>query len=78
MWIVYLICAVLAAIRIGGDKSEIFQALAHLWVGALIGVWYIAPRLDVWQMRTGRRAGRLVVVLSVVEVVCLVASKFGV
>lgn len=29
--------AVLAALRIAGHKSQAYQAVAHLWVGGLIG-----------------------------------------
>ena len=39
---VYLVCLVLAALRISGEKGEIFQALAHLWVGILVGIWWLA------------------------------------
>jgi hypothetical protein len=79
MWLVYLVCTVLAAIRIGGDKSEIFQALAHLWMGALIAVWFLNRDLcrpHAFCSRAGSQtAGRLVVVLSIVEVLCFIASK---
>jgi hypothetical protein len=82
MWLVYLVCTVLAAIRIGGDKSEIFQAVAHVWVGALIGVWWIGCRLGYLDESTtveieGRISGRLVIALSVVEVVCFVVSRIS-
>jgi hypothetical protein len=71
-WIVYLICAVLAAIRIAGAKSETFQAAAHLWMGALIAVWYLRYDRD-----DAKIAGWLVVVLSVVEVACFVVSRMS-
>lgn len=74
--LVYLTCAVLAALRIGGEKGEIFQAIAHVWVGILLGVWWLAHfRCPVCEEREGKIAGRLVVALSVVEVLCFVGSK---
>ena len=72
---VYLICLVLAALRVSGEKGEIFQALAHLWVGILVGVWWLAKfRCPVCEEREGRIAGWLVVVLSV-EVLCFFARR---
>jgi hypothetical protein len=67
---VYLVCLVLAALRIAGEKGEIFQALAHLWVGALVAVWWVS--ID---RRESKVAGWLVVALSVIEVLCFIASR---
>ena len=73
---VYLVCLVLAALRISGEKGEIFQALAHLWVGGLVGVWWLAKfRCPVCEEREGRTAGWLVVVLSIVELTCFIISR---
>jgi hypothetical protein len=54
------VSALLAVLRIGGEKSEAFQAVAHLWVGALLYAW-IAGR--------NASAKRIAIVLSVIEVV---------
>jgi hypothetical protein len=57
---------VLGVFRIAGFKSKSFQAIAHLFVGLLIGMacqgWLLYPAL-------------LVVVLSVLEVVCAVTMR---
>ncbi len=36
-----IIASVLAAIRIAGHKSEVFQAVAHLYVGGLFTASYL-------------------------------------
>jgi hypothetical protein len=51
----------LAAIRAVGVKHEAFQAVAHLWVGGLLGAW-IATRSWFYL--------RLALTLSAIEVVC--------
>lgn len=63
---VIFISFVLAVLRIFGLKHEAFQAAAHLWVGGLCGGWLISR---------DRRTAELVVVLSVIEVLCFVASQ---
>lgn len=56
----------LSGFRIFGEKGEIFQAAAHLFVGGLIGAWLVARRpIHGW----------LVVVLSIVEVACFLLLK---
>ena len=63
IWKHFLLIAVsllLAVLRALGCKSESFQAIAHLWIGFLIGVAllrYYTPVI-------------LVILLSVVEVIC--------
>jgi hypothetical protein len=56
-----LISGLLASARIAGETSESFQAVAHLWVGFLLGV---ALRGRDW------RYGVMAVGLSVVELAC--------
>ena len=56
-----LISMLLAAIRAVGVKHEAFQAVAHLWVGGLLGAW-IATRSWFYL--------RLALTLSAIEVVC--------
>lgn len=59
----------LAALRIQGEKSKSFQAVAHLWVGLLIGFW-LAMVFD------GTAAARVYAVavpwvaLCIIEVAC--------
>ena len=53
-----LISAVLGGLRLDGVKTETFQAVAHLWVGALCYGWFA----------DGRRAEKwLAIALSVIE-----------
>jgi hypothetical protein len=73
---IYLIAIALAAIRIAGHKSEAFQAVAHLFIGWLIGA-------GVYQRATwteGRSVAMqkiwLAIGLSVVEVICFLIGRF--
>jgi hypothetical protein len=43
---VVLASLVFALLRIAGEKSEIFQALAHIWVGLLFGGWLMGLLAD--------------------------------
>jgi hypothetical protein len=63
-----LIAVVLAALRIAGHKSIMFQGIAHVYVGGLFGVW-LADR-----SRKGALA--LGVALTVVEVLCFLFDKW--
>ena len=56
-----LISVLLAAIRTVGVKHEVFQAVAHLWVGGLLGAWMASQ---------SRFYLRLALALSAIEVVC--------
>ena len=51
----------LIALCAAGIKHEAFQAIAHLWVGGLLGAWLAAA---------GREFLWLAVGLSIAEVVC--------
>jgi hypothetical protein len=65
------ISGVLAAVRVMGCRSECFQAAAHLWVGGLIGAWILGGlSIEADIDRTGRSAGWLALVLSLVELWC--------
>lgn len=64
--IVMMTAGVLAGFRIGGVKSEVFQAIAHLFVGALIGAYAVGR---------DRVLLYLVIALSVIEVICAVAFR---
>jgi hypothetical protein len=68
-WI-YVVAFVLAALRIAGHKSQAFQAVAHLFVGALLGQSYY----EGW-----RRSPSfwLAVVLSIIELACGLWFMFG-
>lgn len=63
--IVYWVSLVLAALRVQGAHSEAFQAIAHLWVGALLAGWLV---------HKSDRAKWLVIGLSCIEVAAFVAQ----
>lgn len=58
----------LAAMRIAGHKEEWFQALAHLYVGIMIGSYFGSRCED-------RGAMLMAVALTVVEVACFLAGR---
>jgi hypothetical protein len=60
-----LITLALGIARALGVKSEPFQAMAHVWVGWLIGRAYWEP---------SRMAGWLAVILTVLEVIVFLTS----
>jgi hypothetical protein len=64
--LVYLMSFALAGARIGGLKTEAFQAVAHLWVGALLAAWILNRNKD---------ARKLAIALSVIELACFIVSK---
>jgi hypothetical protein len=55
------VSSVLAIFRIGGENSAFYQAIAHLWVGILIGVWIVGR--DKWY-------GGTAILLSFLELAC--------
>lgn len=57
-WILSAIAIVLAIFRIYGEKGEVFQAIAHLFVGGLIGAYIVGRKRFVITLSIG---------LSVVE-----------
>lgn len=68
----FLVAAVLGALRASGHKSQSFQAAAHLFVGALLGALIVIRRnsgLWDWRLVT------LVVGLSVLEVICFLVFR---
>lgn len=63
-----IVSVALAALRIGGFTSSAFQAVAHLWVGGLVGAWLAGDRPSrLW----------LALMLSAVEVACFLVERFG-
>lgn len=66
----------IAAMRVSGHKSEAFQAVAHLFVGGLLGAWLVGRLCRNVVTHSDRLlwAG-LALALSVVEVVCFVAFQ---
>lgn len=44
--IAILISVILGAMRIAGHTSIPFQAIAHCWVGYLIGAWIVGIAID--------------------------------
>lgn len=61
---------ILAAFRVSGFKSQFFQAIAHLWVGILLGAWAALPRND--SQSRPQRYLIMAVFLSIVEVIVFV------
>jgi hypothetical protein len=57
----------LAGIRLAGNKSEAFQAIAHLWVAGLFA-WGIKPPRDWWLIGTAA-------IISLVELVAFFTVK---
>lgn len=74
-----LIAVALAALRIAGHKSAMFQAAAHLFVGGLFAVGYRDYRRD-WASESGSKAALfniwIAIALSVVEVACALWFHF--
>lgn len=84
--IAILISVILGAMRIAGNTSIPFQAIAHCWAGGLIGAWWAfrcgdreIVRLGV-PFRTdatdkGTPLGWLALGLTILEVACAVWFK---
>jgi hypothetical protein len=73
-----LVGVVLAGLRICGFQDQIFQAVAHLFVGGLFAAGYV-QRLQVLDQRTQRSASRklwLAASLSLLELVCFLVFKY--
>lgn len=64
----FLPAAVLAGLRIAGHKSEVFQAVAHLYTGGLVGGYFGSGRKD-------KVCLALAVGLSVVETICFLIGR---
>jgi hypothetical protein len=70
--------AVLAGLRICGFQDQIFQAVAHLFVGGLFAAGYV-QRMQARDQRDQRSASRklwLALWLSLVELVCFLVFKY--
>ena len=78
--IIFVVSAALAILRVAGEKGEIFQAVAHVWVGGLCGAWLMG-RLHGRPLSSdpldldAELARDLAIALSIVEVICFAASK---
>ncbi len=67
---VILIALVLALLRLHGEISQTYQAIAHLFVGFILGVWFqrgiTNKRLQFdW-------VGVVVIIISMVELLCFI------
>ncbi len=75
------ISIVFAGLRIHGIKSEIFQALAHLWVGGLIGNFLTLCYVNVFVKDISdteelcQLTGFSALILSIVELACFLFLK---
>jgi len=71
------IAVILGLIRIFGVRAAWFQALSHLYVGALFGMWWInrnSPFADISQK--ARNSLVLAGCLSLLELSCFLIFKF--
>lgn len=62
------VSTLLACLRISGHKSEPFQAVAHLFVGGLLGSWLVGRKAQSLQLA-------LAAVLSLIELACFFLLK---
>ncbi len=58
---------ILGALRIGGEKGEFFQAVAHIWVGGLFVLGTLRSRSVLW----------IAIALSVLELACFLVQFRG-
>ena len=61
----FLVCLILGTLRVHGEKSQLFQGIAHITVGVVFGLgitrrWYYLV---------------LGVLLTTLEIICFVAMK---
>lgn len=68
MTIFILISLFLALARVAGLQGQAFQAVAHMWMGFLIGVAIYSRVNRTWSIW-------LIITLSVVEVICFLAFR---
>jgi hypothetical protein len=69
-----LVAVVFAVLRVLGWKSEAYQAFAHLYLGCLIGGWYLTYDDRGWN-GCDRGLLSLALILSAVELVCFLVGK---
>jgi hypothetical protein len=71
IWTLLILSVVFAQLRISGEKGEFFQAMAHVFVGILIGLGCIRTpsRWLYWGLAIG---------LSAIEVVVAILQAKGV
>lgn len=66
-----LIGSLLAVARISGDKSELFQAIAHLFVGGWIGVAFVGY---CYSLAGWKNYAILAFLISLVELIAFLAG----
>jgi cytochrome b561 len=71
--IVVALAVALAYLRIHGEKGEVFQAAAHIYMGIMIALWVVA-RWFTTAVGKPSFYGTIVAVLSVIETACFLAS----
>ena len=71
-----IVSILIALVRAIGVKHEAFQAIAHLWVGGLLGA-YLLGRKEIGAATRGRAIFCLwlAVLLSIVEVLCFLVIR---
>jgi hypothetical protein len=74
------ISAIIAILRVAGVSHEVYQAIAHVWIGMLIGGWIC---LFHWPIAYDDEVDEFfvmcvvsVILLSLVEVSCFLFFKF--
>ena len=61
-----VISFVIGGLRVYGEKSQFFQASAHLWIGFLVGSWWNGNnKIAMW----------LAIGLTVLEVACFIIDR---
>lgn len=67
---VVLIALVLAVLRLQGEISQTYQAIAHLFVGFILGVWFQGC---IYKKRFQFDwVGVVVIIISMVELLCFI------
>jgi hypothetical protein len=73
---IWFVSIVLAAARILGAKSQSYQAIAHLWVGYLVGLWYALRQFECIQFQLSiQTVIYSFIFLCVIEVACFILTK---
>lgn len=62
-----IVSIILGALRVGGQRGEIFQAVAHLWVGGLFVVGVLRSRSVLG----------IAIALSLLELACFLVQFAG-
>ena len=62
--LILIMSIILGALRIGGERGEIFQAVAHLWVGGLFVGGVLRSLSYLW----------IAIALSLLELACFLVQ----